>query len=182
VDPEHVPSIDIDPRRESVYQELRRLAEVYLSRQPVGHTLQPTALVHEAYLRLLRRKDFAGLDVAGFFALAATAMRSALVDHARRRGRIKRGGGAARLPLDEVVDMYEEKAVDLIALDEALNKLAGVEPDQVRVIELRFFGGLSAEETASMLGVSPRTVGRIWNRARAWLKREMSGGWPHDDQ
>lgn len=178
----HHPSSDSDPRQQSAYQELRRLAEAYLNRQPIGHTLQPTALVHEAYLRLLRREDFAGLDVSGFFALAASAMRSVLVDHARRRGRLKRGGSAKREPLDGVVDMYEEKAVDLLALDEALDRLARIDVDQVRVIELRFFGGLSQEETASMLGVSPRTVGRIWNRARAWLKREMSGGWRHEDE
>jgi len=102
-------------------------------------------------------------------------MRSVIVDHARHRGRLKRGGGSVRVPLDDVVDLYEERALDLIALDHALVKLGGVDEEQARVIELRFFGGLTEAETAEMLGVSPRTVGRIWRRARAWLRRELAG-------
>lgn len=168
-------------QRPPLYDELRRLAGAYLARQRPRHTLQPTALVHEAYLRLLRRKDLDGLDVTDFFALAATAMRSVLVDHARRRGRLKRGRGALPLPLDDVVSLYEENAIDLIALDEALTRLAQIDTDQVRVIELRFFGGLSLDETAAMLNTSPRTVGRIWNRARAWLRMDLTRGLGDDE-
>ena len=164
-----------------LYDQLRRLARSYLTRQNPAHTLQPTALVHEAYLRLLRRKDLDGTNVAAFFSLAATAMRSVLVDHARRRTRLKRGGGAVKLPLDDVVDMYEQRAVDLIGLDDALTRLAQVNADQVRIIELRFFGGLSLEETAAMLETSPRAVGRLGNRARIWLRREMTRGTNHGE-
>ena len=164
-----------------VYEELRRLARGKLFREGPDQTLQSTALVHEAYLRLLRRKNLDGLDVTGFFALAATAMRSVLVDHARRRGRLKRGRGAVARPLDDVVKLYEESAIDLIALDEALTRLAQIDTDQVRVIELRFFGGLSIDETAAMLNTSPRTVGRIWNRARAWLRMDLTRGLGDDE-
>lgn len=166
--------------RTEIYNGLRRLARAYLSRQNPQHTLQPTALVHEAYLRLLRREDWDGTNVAGFFALAATAMRSVLVDHARRRNSQKRGGNAERLPLDNIVDLYEQRAVNLIELDEALTRLATIDPDQVQVIELRFFGGLSLEETAAMLSTSPRSITRRWNRARAWLRRELTKGLNHD--
>lgn len=163
-----------ESRQAKVYDELRDLARVYLNRQHPSHTLQPTALVHEAYLRLLHRKDLEGLQVGAFFAVAAKAMRSVLVDHARKRNRLKRGGGAAKIPLDAVLDLYEQKAIDLIGLDEALDRLAEEDEHQARVVELRFFGGLSQEETAAMLGTSTRTVGRLWNRARARLRQEMS--------
>jgi len=160
-------------QEEAVYQRLRALAASYLRRQRPGHTLQPTALVHEAYARLLRSGRFGDLAPGPFMVVAARAMRSVLIDHARRRTALKRGKSSRREPLDEIVDLYEQRAVDLLALDEALSKLARIDTDQVRVIELRFFGGLTEEETAETLGVSARTVGRIWRRARAWLRCEM---------
>lgn len=144
-----------------------------MSWQRRDHTLQPTALVHEAYLRLVRRGDLEDVAAADFFAMAARAMRSVLVDHARRRNRLKRRGDAIREPLDDVVDLFEERAIDLLALDEALIRLAERDAEQARVVELRFFGGMSAEDTAAMLGVSPRTIGRLWNKARAWLREEI---------
>ena len=156
-----------------VYDELRGLAAHYLSGERRSHTLQPTALVHESFLRLLKGRNLDGLAGSHLLALSARAMRSVLVDHARRRGRMKRGGHAQRVRLDDVVDLYEERAIDLIALDEALTKLAEVDAQQATVIELRFFGGLSEEETAAMLGVSARTVGRVWRRARAWLRHAL---------
>jgi len=158
-----------------VYDDLRRLARSFLGGQQGGQTLQPTALVHEVYLRLLRHGPADRVAPPGFFALAARAMRSVIVDHARHRSRLKRGGGSVRVPLDDVVDLYEDRALDLIALDHALVKLGEVDEEQARVIELRFFGGLTEAETAEMLGVSPRTVSRIWRRARAWLRRELGG-------
>lgn len=156
-----------------LYDDLRRLARTFLRGQQGGQTLQPTALVHEVYLRLLRHGSTDRVAPPGFFALAARAMRSVIVDHARRRGRMKRGGGSVRVPLDDVVDLYEDRALDLLALDQALARLGDADEEQARVIELRFFGGLSEAETARMLGVSPRTVGRIWRRARAWLRHEL---------
>ncbi len=162
-----------EERRALAYGELRSLAENYLRGQRVGHTLQPTALVHEAYARLLHSPRMYGVDAGAFVVMAAKAMRSVLIDHARKRATLKRSGGLRREPLDEVVDLYEAQAIDLISLDEAMSKLGDIDPQQVRVIELRFFGGLSETDTAEMLGVSSRTVGRMWRRARAWLRREM---------
>jgi len=157
----------------AAYQRLRALAAEYLRRQRPGHTLQPTALVHEAYARLLRSGRFENMAPGPFMVVAARAMRSVLIDHARKRTALKRGGPSHREPLDDVVDLYEQSAVDLIALDDALSRLARIDAEQVRVIELRFFGGLTEEETAETLGISARTVGRVWRRARAWLRREM---------
>jgi len=165
----------------AVYQRLRAMAAQYLRHQRVGHTLQPTALVHEAYARLLRSGRFEDMAPGAFMLVAARAMRSVLIDHARKRHALKRGGAARREVLDEVVDLYEANAVDLIALDEALSKLARIDAEQVRVIELRFFGGLTEAETGEMLGVSARTVGRIWRRARAWLRCEMGEASDHDE-
>lgn len=169
-----------DSHLENVYQDLRNLAENYLNRQPPGHTLQPTALVHEAYLRLAKQQNNAGLDSGHFFAMSVKAMRSVLVDHARHRNRLKRGGDLSRIPLDDIVDLYQKSAVDLVALDEALTQLALSSEDQAKVVELRFFGGLTEEETAAILGVSTRTVTRLWRRARAWLRHELSEGEDHD--
>ena len=160
-------------QQEAIYQRLRAIAAQYLRRQRPGHTLQPTALVHEAYARLLRSGRFENLAPGPFMVVAARAMRSVLIDHARRRTAQKRGGSSRREPLDDVVDLYQERAVDLLALDEALSKLARIDAEQVRVIELRFFGGLTEVETAETLGVSARTVGRVWRTARAWLRCEM---------
>jgi RNA polymerase sigma factor (TIGR02999 family) len=165
-----------DVRLNVAYEDLRRLAGHFLSRQRSSHTLQPTALVHEAYLRLARSGRIGhGSDIGErqFIALAARAMRSVLVDHARSRSRQKRGGNAVRMPLDDVVDLYEQRATDLPALDEALEGLAAFNADEARVVELRFFGGLSTVETAELLGVSTRTVERMWERARNWLRARI---------
>jgi RNA polymerase sigma-70 factor, ECF subfamily len=156
-----------------VYEELRRQAARYLRRERQGHTLQTTALIHEAYLRLVGARDMQWQGRAHFFAIAANLMRRILVDHARRRDAHKRGGDQARLPLDEALAIAEESHVDLLALDEALDRLAAFDAQQARVVELRFFSGLSVEETATALGVSPRTVKSDWALARAWLRREI---------
>ncbi len=164
---------------EEVYDELRELARRYLSRERRDHTLQPTALVHEAYLRMIKRK-VDGLDRAHFFWTAARAMRSVLVDHARRHLAAKRGGAGHRVALDDAVASYEERAVDLISLDDALEQLAKVDQRLTRVIDLRFFGGLTDEEAAAALGLSSRTIRREWRFARAWLHNRLGKGEPHD--
>lgn len=175
VEKEVLPAFHPNGQDERLYGELRNLAAAYLARQSPGHTLQPTALVHEAYVRLLRRSDLGAISEPAFFATAARAMRSVLVDHARTRSRRKRGGDLSRVPLDDVVDCYEEQAVDLPALDAALMRLADLDPQQALIVELRFFGGLTDDQAAGVLGVSPRTVGRAWRRARAWLHCELEG-------
>lgn len=157
-----------------VYNELRRLAGSYLRRQRRDHTLQPTALVNEAYLRLIGQHNVSLQNRAQFFGLAAKAMRSILVDHARHHHAAKRGGSDYTLSLSNADRLDNKPDVDLIALDDALNDLAALEPKHSRIIELRFFGGLTIEETAAVLGVSHATVERDWTLARAWLRREMS--------
>lgn len=157
-----------------VYDELRALAERYLSDQRPGHTLQPTALVHEAYLKLIGIEDASWTDRGHFFCVAAVSMRHILVNHAKARRSQKRGGGGHRMPLDEAAALIEERAIDLVALDEALTRLAVIDPQQARIVELRFFGGLSADETARVLNVSERTVHREWNVARLWLRGEIT--------
>jgi RNA polymerase sigma factor (TIGR02999 family) len=161
-----------------VYGELRRQAERYMRDQASGHTLQTTGLVHEAYLRLVEQAHVEARSRAQFFALAATAMRSVLVDHARARHAAKRGGGARQLTLGaagEVADAASSgDAVDVLALDEALDRLGELDPEQKRLVELRYFAGLGIEEAAEVLGVSPATVKREWSTARAWLRRELS--------
>ena len=173
---------DLLPR---VYDELRSLADAYMRRERAGHTLQPTALVHEAFLRLLRLPPGSVQNRVHFFALAAQAMRRILADHARRHRAAKRGGSAVRVPLELVegnpalagsAAAQPEVAAD--DLDSALEDLAKLDPRQSRVVELRFFGGLSIEETAEVLAVSPATVKRDWLVARAWLHRELRGGAP----
>ncbi len=159
----------------AAYDELRQIASRYLARERVGHTLQTTALVHEAYLRLLGRGDLGDGDRTHFLGTAARAMRLILVDHARRRNAAKRGGHAARVPLDDTLAMYEARCQDLIALDEALARLSQMDPQLGRVVELRFFGGLTEEEAASVLQVSPRTVRRSWRIAKMWLWSELKG-------
>jgi RNA polymerase sigma factor (TIGR02999 family) len=156
-----------------VYDELRRLARRYLRRERRDHTLQSAALVNEAYLRLIRQEHPQWQNRAHFFGVAAQLMRHILVDHARNRAAAKRGAGAPRLTLDPDVALPQERDVDLIALDDALNQLAALDPQQSRLVELRFFGGLSIEEASVVLGVSPATVKREWATARAWLQREM---------
>jgi RNA polymerase sigma factor (TIGR02999 family) len=174
---------DLLPR---VYDELRALADAYMRRERAGHTLQPTALVHEAFLRLLRLPPGSVQSRVHFFALAAQAMRRILADHARRHRAAKRGGSAVRVPLELVEGGAGAEAVAGIPpgspevaaddLDAALEDLAKLDPRQARVVELRFFGGLSIEETAEVLGVSTATVKRDWLVARAWLHRELRGG------
>lgn len=156
-----------------VYDEFRALARHYLAQERANHTLQPTALVHEAYMKLVdqTRVDWQGRS--HFFAVAAQAMRRILVDHARSRQRDKRGGGRARVVLDEDVALSPQKDEDVLALDEALEKLATLDPRQAKVVELRFFGGMSVEEVAEALNVSKRTVEGDWTFARAWLSREL---------
>lgn len=157
-----------------VYEELRSIAGRYLARESVGHTLQSTALVHEAYFRLVGQRRVRWQNRAHFFGIAAQMMRRILVDHARRQHRDKRGGPAPKLSLDEAVAVAEpEVDVDLLALDEALTALARIDPRGARIIELRFFSSLTIDETAAVLDVSTGTVKRDWNAARAWLYREM---------
>jgi RNA polymerase sigma factor (TIGR02999 family) len=162
-----------------VYPELRQLAASYLRREPAGHTLQATELVHEAYLKLVdqTRVDWRGRT--HFFAVAANAMRRILVDHARRRGRIKRGSGRRPITLDDAIGVLRDPAFsveDLIALDDALADLARADPRQARVVELRTFTGLTVGEVAAALGVSKRTVEGDWTHAMAWLRRRLDLG------
>ena len=158
-----------------VYEELRHQAARYLRRERQGHTLQTTALINEAYLRLIDAREVLWQSRTHFFAIAANLMRRVLVDHARRRDADKRGGPHVRVQLDEALAVADEAEIDLLAIDEALDKLAVIDPQQARVVELRFFSGLSVEETAAALGVSPKTVKRDWSVARAWLRREIGG-------
>ena len=159
-----------------VYDELRRRASSYLRKELNGHTLQTTALVHEAYLKLVEQKEVTWESRNHFFAIAATLMRRILVDHARHKHRDKRGGKAADLSLDEALTVAVGGVdIDLLALDEALDRLAVKEEYLARVVELRFFSGLDVRQTAGVLGVSESTVKRDWAMARAWLRREMEG-------
>ena len=165
-----------------VYAELRRIARRQIGREREGHTLQATALVNEAYLRLAGGGGLALQDRAHFYAVCAQVMRHILVDHARAHARDKRGGGAAHVPLDEAVFAAVVDSDELVALDEALRGLEGVDPQKARVVALRYFAGLSIEETAEVLGISPTTVRREWRRAKAWLYRAIAeGGGPVDE-
>jgi RNA polymerase sigma factor (TIGR02999 family) len=155
-------------------QELRRLAHHYMNRERVGHTLQTTALVNEAFLKLVNRKNLQWQNRAHFFGLAAQVMRTILVDHARSHASAKRGGGARNLELDEALLVSQQKASEVVALDDALKQLALIDPRQSRIVELRFFGGLTVEEAAEVLHVSPVTIKREWSTARAWLYRELA--------
>lgn len=157
-----------------VYDELRKIAARYLRKERSGHTLQPTALVHEAYMKLIDISDINWQDRAHFFAVAANVMRHILVDHARARLSEKRGGDSQRIELEDAISLSEEQNIDLIALDEALCELAGFDQQQCRIVELRFFGGLTVEETAHVVGISPATVKREWALAKAWLFRKLS--------
>jgi len=159
-----------------VYGQLREMARRHLARERRGHTLQPTAIVHEAYLRLSREEAKNWQSRSHFFAVAGTAMRRILVDYARRRSSKKRGGDGSSYQLESGI--AEPKAVDLIAVDDALQKLSLLDPDRARVVELRFFAGLTEEETAAALDVSTATARRRWMGARAWLHRELAGHQP----
>jgi len=158
-----------------VYGELRKVAGSYLKQEKQGHTLSATALVHEAYLRLVKQR-VPWQSRAHFFGVAAQMMRRILVDHARSHGYAKRGGGALTLSLDKAIATTQHREVDLLALDDALVSLAKLDERQSRMVELRFFAGLSIEETSEVMGVSPPTVKREWASARAWLYREISRG------
>jgi RNA polymerase sigma factor (TIGR02999 family) len=157
-----------------VYEEMRRIAHGQLRRERPGHTLSTTALVHETYLKLLDVRQVQWIDRAHFYAICARAMRRILIDYARTKRRQKRGGGAVLVSLDEALDVPIERAGDLVALDEALARLEALSERQCRVVEYRYFGGLSVEETAAVLGVSPATVKRDWTFSRAWLNRELA--------
>lgn len=152
-----------------VYDELHKVAAQYLRRQRPDHTLQPTALVNEAYLKLIDISDVNWQDRAHFFAVASQTMRHILVDHARSLGREKRGGNFQKLSLDEAISSSQEKEVDLLILNDALENLAEIDEQQSKIVELRFFGGLTVEETAVVLKISPATVKREWRIAKAWL-------------
>jgi RNA polymerase sigma factor (TIGR02999 family) len=157
-----------------VYDELHRMASRYLRRERQEHTLQTTALINEAYLRIVDQNRVNWQNRAHFFGVAAQMMRRILVDHARSHLYAKRGGGAQKLTLDEAIATPQERDLDLVALDDALTTLAEIDPQQSRIIELRFFGGLTIEETAEVLSISPATVKRDWNMAKAWLYGEIS--------
>ena len=171
----HNADLDVDALLPVVYQELRRLAASYLRREKPGQTLQPTALVHEAYMRLLKDRPDRWQNRAHFCAIAAHSMRQILIERARARGAAKRGGARPRVTLEEGLVAGEDRSIDLLALDEALERLAALDPEQARLVELRFFGGLTVEETAEAMNISPATVKRHWTVAKAWLTRELEG-------
>ena len=158
-----------------VYDELHRLAGRYMRRERPGHSLQTTALVHEAYMRLVDYKRMQWQNRAHFFAVSSQLMRRILVDHARRHN-LKRGGGVLHVSLEQAAVLVADEDTDLVALDDAMNALARIDPRKVQVVEMRFFGGLSVEEIAEVLKVSTVTVKRDWRTARTWLYRELTGG------
>ncbi|MCU1268557.1 MAG: hypothetical protein JWM21_4875 [Acidobacteria bacterium] len=158
-----------------IYEELRRLAHNFLYRERPDHTLQTTALVHEAYLKLIDQRDARWQNRAHFFAIAAQAMRRILIDSARKHIAVKRGGGGEKLSLDEAASISIEPDTDLLALDEALTALAQIDVEQNRIVELRYFGGLTIEETAAVMKLSPATIKREWAMARAWLHQALRG-------
>ena len=159
-----------------VHSELRRIAQRQMSQERPGHTLQATALVNEAYLKLAGQQGFDWHNRAHFFAVCAQVMRHILIDHARAHARDKRGGGAIQVSLNEALLVAEDQAAHFIALDDALRVLESLDPQKGKIIELRYFGGLSIEEAAEVLNISPRTVRREWQRAKAWLYRMMTEG------
>lgn len=159
-----------------VYPELRRIAGRYLRRERIGHTLQPTALVHEAYVKLVDQERAQWHNRAQFFGVAAQLMRRILVDHARERAAEKRGGGVRPVTLVDAMAASPDRGIDVLALDEALSRLTALYPEQGRLVELRYFGGLTIEETGEVLGLSPATVKRQWAVARAWLLANLDAG------
>jgi RNA polymerase sigma-70 factor, ECF subfamily len=168
-----------EPLVSAVYAELKRLARYHLAGER-GHTLQPTALVHEAYMKLVDQRSVNWLNRAHFFAIAARLMRRIVLKRARRRGTAKRGGGIAHLQIDDAVIPADERPLELIALDEALTRLASMDGRQSQIVELRYFGGLDVDETAAVLGISAGTVKREWRSAKAWLHREITRSSAHD--
>jgi RNA polymerase sigma factor (TIGR02999 family) len=167
---------ELDELMPLVYDELRRLAQQYLSGERGGHTLQTTALVHEAYLRLVDQKSVNWQNRAQFFGIAAQMMRRILINHARERNAQKRQGYATKISLDDAVGLFEKRELDLVALDEALNELATLDPQQTQIVELRFFGGLTIEEVAEVAGISPATTKREWDSAKLRLRRRLGTG------
>jgi RNA polymerase sigma-70 factor, ECF subfamily len=165
-----------------VYNELHRMADRYMGRETPGRTLQTSALVNEAYMKLVDHKNIDWKNRAHFFAVAAQAMRRILVDHARSRLYAKRGGGAQKVSLDEAAVVAVDQAAEVVALDDALQSLAAIDQRKCQIVELRYFSGLSVEETAEALGISPITVMRDWNTAKAWLLRAMSKDGQEDGQ
>jgi|SRR2546427_10051076 len=157
-----------------VYEELHRLAHHYMNRERPGHTLQTSALVNEAFVKLVDQRDVRWQNRAHFFGIAAQMMRRILVDHARSRQSAKRGGDLRQVSLNEATIVSDQRAADVVALDEALKNLAAIDQRKSQIVELRYFGGLSTEETAEVLKVSPGTVNRDWTLAKAWLRREMT--------
>mgnify|MGYP000361400223 CR=1 FL=1 len=164
----------LDELAPQVYSELRRLAKYYLRRERHEHTLQASDLVHEAYLRLVAGNEIDWQNRAHFFGIAAVRMRHILVEHARSRQAAKRGGGEYRLSLSEANGLAEEQDVNLLALDDALKRLEELDPQKTRIVELRYFGGMTIEETAEVMKLSPATIKRDWSMARAWLRSEIS--------
>jgi RNA polymerase sigma-70 factor (ECF subfamily) len=162
-----------------VYEELRRMARRYMRREGPGHTLQPSALVNEAFMRLVDQRDVRWQNRAHFLGVAAQLMRRVLIDRARSRARAKRGGGTVRVSVSEAVTVAQQ-ASDMLALDRALTGLTEMDPRKGRIVELKFFGGLTTEETAEVLGVTPRTIEREWRAAKAWLQRAVDEGAPYD--
>jgi RNA polymerase sigma-70 factor, ECF subfamily len=156
-----------------IHQELRKLAASYLRRERADHTLQPTALVNEAFLKLIDQRSVRWQNRAHFFGIAAQAMRRILVDHARTHAASKRGGGLRKVSLDDANVIGPAVDLDVLAIDEALTRLAAIDPQQSRIVELRFFGGLTMEETAEVMHISPATIGREWRIAKAWLSAEL---------
>ena len=160
-----------------VYDELHRRAHSYLRRERLGHTLQTTALIHETYLKLREQHNFEWESRAHFFAICATLMRRILVDYAKTKHRAKRGGGAVHVPVEGLMlAASKTDGIDLLALDDALTRLAKLDPQQARIVELRFFSGFSIEDTAVVLGISPSSVKRDWRAAKAWLRHELTKG------
>jgi RNA polymerase sigma-70 factor (ECF subfamily) len=172
IDWSHGDQAALDELMPLVYEELRRLARQYMSKERAGHTLQTTALVNEAYMRLVDQSRVQWQNRAHFFAIASQLMRR--IDHARRHQYAKRGGGALQVSLNEAAGVSHEKSADLLALDDALKRLAALDERKSKVVELRFFGGMTVEEAAGVLNISPETVMRDWVAAKAWLHREIS--------
>ena len=164
----------LDELLEVVYAELRRQAARYLRRERKNHTLQPTALVNEAFMKLIDQRNVQWQNRAHFFGVAAQAMRRIVIDHARARQRVKRGGIQQAVTLDEAMIAAESRSIDVLALDEALNRLTALDERQAKIVELRYFAGLSVEETAEVTGLSPATIKREWAMARAWLHAELT--------
>lgn len=165
----------LDEMMPLVIQELRKMAHTHLRKENGKHTLQTTALINEAYFKLIEQKNVKWQNRSHFLAIASTAMRRILLDHAKERMREKRGGGAAHVELEEAFSMSREKSAELIRLDDALNHLAEIDLLKSRIVEMRHFGGMSVEETAEALGIAPITVMRHWSLAKSWLRREIAG-------